>query len=513
MKKYILSSLLLLSVSSHAKLLHIIHTNDLHSYFVGYQNGKGGYARLKAKLNELKADADAKGVETLIVDGGDFGEGTSFFMSNEGADCIKALEHFGTEVSVVGNHDYMLGGNALSKQIKKANVPTKIISANIVQTPDMELGDLVKPYADFEKNGIKIRVIGLSTSEPHFQYAISPGYINDPIAVGNIEAAKAKTEGKDLIIALTHIGTMYDKLLAQNSTDIDLIVGGHDHKRLDQAMMIKNKNKKEVPIVQAESHGLVVGSLWIDVKENHEIEVVSYKLHDIVAPMPEEPAMANFVMEVQDRRNDMFGGRFDEPIGFSEIKLTGYEDGHAVLEKSCWGEHMAKMSADAAGADVGLHMAFFEGMMILPGVIKFGDVVDNFPHIRRLGDMGWEIASFETDGKTLKLLLRSIAAMKKQMGISFYGLDYNFVRMPDNLPGVGGMSYAWNLKLHGKKIVKDQKYRVAFPAEIAHAVKVSLPKKAQAIFPNLKPSGKYYWPVMEEYIRKNSPIKCLTKQW
>jgi hypothetical protein len=67
--------------------------------------------------------------------------------------------------------------------------------------------------------------------------------------------------------------------------------------------------------------------------------------------------------------------------------------------------------------------------------------------------------------------------------------------------------------LHGKKIEKDKKYRVAFPAEISHAVKVSLPKKAQSLFPGLQPSGKYYWNVMEEYIRKNSPIKCLTKQW
>jgi 2',3'-cyclic-nucleotide 2'-phosphodiesterase (5'-nucleotidase family) len=403
MKKILLPLLLGLSFSSQAKLLHIIHTNDLHSYFEGYDTGKGGYARLKLKLEELKAKSEQAGIPTLIVDGGDFGEGTSFFFSEAGATSIRALGVFGTEVSVVGNHDYLMGGNVLSKQIKKANVSTKIISANLVQTPDMELTDVVKPYADFEKNGLKIRVIGLSTSEPHFQYAISPGWINDPIAIGNIEGNRAKAEGKDLVIALTHIGTMFDKLLAQNSKDIDLIVGGHDHKRLDQAMMVPNLDKKIVPIVQAASHGMVIGSLLIDVQENHKVEIVEYKLHDIAYPMAEDQNMVALVQQAKELRNEALNGRFDEVVGYSDIKLSGYEDGHEVLQKTCWGEHMAKMSADVTSADIGMHLAFFEGMAIKPGPITFGNLVDNFPHTRNPGDPGWEIETFETYGKNLKI--------------------------------------------------------------------------------------------------------------
>jgi 5'-nucleotidase len=513
MKKLYLLFFALFSFTSQAKLLHIIHTNDLHSYFEGYDTGKGGYARLKLKLEELKAKSAEAGIPTLVVDGGDFGEGTSFFFSEAGATSIRALGVFGTEVSVVGNHDYLMGGNILSKQIKKANVPTKIISANLVQTPDMELTDVVKPFADFDKNGLKIRVIGLSTSEPHFQYAISPGWINDPIAIGNIEGNRARAEGKDLVIALTHIGTTFDKLLAQNSKDIDIIVGGHDHKRLDTAMMVPNLDKKLVPIVQAASHGMVIGSLLVDVKENHKVDIVEYKLHDIAYPMAEDQTMVALVEEAKVLRNDALDGRFDEVVGYSDIKLTGYEDGHAVLEKSCWGQHMAKMSADATKADIGMHLAFFEGMTIRPGPITYGNLVDNFPHARKPGDPGWEIATFETSGKNLKILLRAIATMKKQMGISFHGVDFDFVRMPDNLPYAGGLSFAWNFKLNGKRIDKFKKYKVAFPAEVGYAVKISLPKKAQDIFPKLDFTGQYYWPVMDAYMKKYSPIKCLSRDW
>ena len=508
MKNLFCLFLCVFSVSSHAKLLHIIHTNDLHSYFSGYKDNRGGYARIKAQIDQLKLESKNKDIPTLVLDGGDFGDGTSYYLTNEGANSLKALEIFQTEVAVVGNHDFLLGGKTLANQIRRANVSTKVVSANLVSTPEMGLEGLVTPYADIEKDGMKIRVIGLTTAEPQFQYSMTPGYINEPITIGNVEAIKAKDAGKDLIIALTHIGTRFDKLLVQSSTAIDLVVGGHDHKRLDQALMVKNRDKKLIPIVQAASHGLVVGSLLIDVKENHQVEVVEYKLIDIASPMEEDANMSLFVQETERDRDQLFNNRFDEVIGSSKIKLTGYEDGNAVIQKSCWGQNMAKMSADATGADVGIHLAFFEGMTINPGVITFGNILDNFPHVSAFGQPGWELATFEMNGKNLKILLRAIAALKSQVGISFYGLKYNSVGL-DNIPYIGGFNYIFNMKINGKKIDKKQKYTLAIPSEIGNAVRITLPKKAQKIFPELKMTGKYYWEEMENYIKKNSPIGCL----
>jgi 5'-nucleotidase len=508
MKNLICLLLCIFSVQAHAKLLHIIHTNDLHSYFSGYADQRGGYARITAKIEELKQESKNKNIPTLVLDAGDFGDGTSYFLANEGVNSLRALEIMQTEIAVVGNHDFIMGGKALANQIRKANVPTKIISANLVGTPDMGLEGLVKPYADIEKQGIKIRVIGLTTAEPQYQYSMSPGFVNEPILVGNVEAAKAKSEGKDLVIALTHIGSLFDKLLVQSSTDIDLVVGGHDHNRMEEALMIKNRNKKIVPIVQAAAHGLVVGSLIIDVKENHQVEVIEYKLIDIAAPMNEDEHMNDFIHETERDRNHLFGNRFDEPIGSSEIKLTGYEEGRPVLEKSCWGENMAKMSSDSTGADIGVHLSFFEGVTIDPGVITFGNIVDNFPHVTVHGEPGWEISTFEMNGKDLKTLIRGIATLKSQIGISFYGVTFKSIGF-DNIPYVGGINYTFNFRVDGKRIEKNKKYTLAIPAEIAHAVKILLPKKVQKIFPALNMTGKFYWQEMENYVKKNSPIKCL----
>lgn len=496
--KVITTALLLsLPILGHARIVHIIHTNDLHSYFKGYYNGTGGYARVLTKIKELKAESAAQGVEVLHLDGGDWGEGTSFFLSDKGAASIQALGMMGVEVAVIGNHDHMMGGNILGQQIRRANVATKFISANIVKTPSMNLGELVTPYVDITKAEIPIRVIGLSTAQAHYQYQMFPGYILPPTQVGARESAKARKAGKKLIIALTHIGVSADEKLVRGSREIDVVVGGHSHTRLDQVRWAKNLKGKMVPIVQAASHGLVVGSLTLDVKDDGNVEVVNYKLHDVSAPMREDAKMAAHVLNAADDRNQYFGGRWNDIIGETQIPLSGHVNGRAVLKETCWGKHMAKMSKEVADADVGVHLASFEGMYMPPGTITFGDMVDNFPHFRKYGDPGWQISTILVRGIILKPIMLGIYQLRNQLGVNFNGLSYN----------VAG-DKAVDFKVNGYSINNKALYRVAFPAEIGYALKLTLPWVTARLFPSLRNTGKYYWTSMEEYIKVNSPITC-----
>jgi 2',3'-cyclic-nucleotide 2'-phosphodiesterase (5'-nucleotidase family) len=508
MKNLIFGLCLITSFSAQAKLLQIIHTNDLHSYFKGYKDGYGGYAKLKVKIDELRADASERGIEVLQLDGGDFGEGTSFFMSQEGVASVEALGMLGTDISVIGNHDHMLGGRVLSDQIKKANIATKFVSANLVATPEMNLNGVVTPYADITKAGTSIRVIGLSTAEAHFQYPLLPGFILPAVPVGAALADEAKKKGKELVIALTHIGLKSDKDLAKKSSGIDLIVGGHSHTRLEEVIYEKNKNNKNVPIVQAGAHGLVVGSLLVDIKENGELEVVEYKLHEILPAMKEDQQMVEFVAVAAEDRNQYFGGRWDEIIGQTLIPLSGYRRGSNPTAASCWGEHMAKMSQEASKADLALHLAQFDGMALEPGQITYGDMIENFPHFRNYGDPGWEISTINVSGKALKVILKAVINLK-DMGVNFYGMNYRVFKIPSFIPFIGSKQYAYGLRVNGKKINNKEMYTLAFPSEIGHALKMSLPAVAQKVIPELKNTGHYYWHVMEDYIKNNSPIQCL----
>jgi 5'-nucleotidase len=478
-----------------ARLLQIIHTNDLHSQFDGYYNGLGGYARVMTKIKEIRADAKKKGIEVLQLDAGDWGEGSSFFLSDNGADSIKALEMLGTEITTIGNHDHMLGGKILGKQIRAANVKTKFVLANLVQTPDMELGNTLQPYVDLNRGGIPIRVIGLTTSSDYFQYSISPGKIKYPIYIGEAEAKKGKEARRELVIALTHLGLYQDEVLASNSSSIDVIIGGHSHSKLSKVDWIKNQKGKYVPIVQAWAHGLAVGSLLIDVKENGEgVEVVEYKLHEVGAPLAADPEMVEFVEKSARKRNRNFSIDWNEIIGETETPITGYIKGHPVFRSSCWGYHMARAVRKAVNASVGMHVAAFEGTYKPAGPITFGDIVENFPHIRKYGDQGWEIATVTMPGFKLRPLMYWIS--RRGYGVTFSGLGYK------SLPNKKKVMVIDNEVIEDRGI-----YTVAFPAEMALAINTSLPKY-QKYLKGLKYTKKYYWASVVNYIKENSPIRC-----
>jgi len=507
-KKSMILVIFFISFFVEARTLHILHTNDLHSYFQGYRNGLGGYAKLMTKIQELKSESQSKGIEVLHLDGGDFGEGTSFFLSENGATSIKALGVLGVDVSVIGNHDHMLGGSVLGDQIRRAKVSTKFLSANLVQTKEMNLSDLVKPYVDLERAGIKIRIIGLSTSEAHYQYPLLPGFILPPVPIGIHLGNKARESGKELVIALTHIGQKEDEKLARESSEIDLIVGGHSHHFLDKVNWQTNKKNRSVPIVQAGSHGLALGSLMLDVSDAGEVKVLNYTLHQIPTDLEENSQMLSLVDQAVENRNNYFQNRWDEVIGESYINLSGHRFGAPILSQSCWGQHMARISKESTGSDIGVHLAIFEGEEIPAGPIKFGDIIDNFPHFRKYGDRGWEMTTIEMKGIFLKLFISAVVNITQNFGVNYHGLSFKTVLIPQSIPYIGGRILPTQMKINGEKINHSANYKMAFPAEVAFAIKESLPEVAKKIFPGLHFTGKFYWTEIERYIRQQSPIKC-----
>jgi 5'-nucleotidase len=72
-----------------------------------------------------------------------------------------------------------------------------------------------------------------------------------------------------LVICLSHLGYKYkedpnrvcDTILAQKTKDIDLIIGGHSHTFLDQPVVAKNLEGKEVLINQVGCYGLNLGQI------------------------------------------------------------------------------------------------------------------------------------------------------------------------------------------------------------------------------------------------------------
>ena len=494
-----------------SKRIQILHTNDLHSYFAGTRGGIGGYAQLKSVVNELKGKANKENIPTLFLDAGDFGEGSSFYFSNQGVDSLRALDYLGVDVSVLGNHDYILGGRELSKQIQEAKLKTKITSANLVGKSKMGLLNLMPDYVDYEIEKLRIRIFGLSTNEIHFMYPMRPnGYIADYYKAGIKQAEKAKKDKVDFTIALTHIGVLSDIKLAEKTDSVQLIVGGHSHTVITEPKMVKNLAGNKIPIVQAGSHSGFIGSLIIDIKGRGEFEIIDYKIHYINRDMPQDEEVKKFVTKAYETRERYFGRSWSEVIGFSEIALSGNTNGQTIQNRTCWSRHIAKLIKDTANADLGVQIDNFNGEQIEPGTITFGDIIDNFPHFRKWGDNGWKLSRVMISGFLVKKFVEILGNSEISNNFTIAGLQtmdkdlkklvpYDFTKHPIN-----------NLYISGEKIQVLRNYSVGMPSEVPFALKKMVDIFGYLIFNKVEtvPSSDY-WRLVENHIRENSPLRCL----
>ena len=131
----------------------------------------------------------------------------------------------------------------------------------------------VKPFKIFNKNGLKIGVFGLGIElQGLVDKTMSKETVyNDPLEITQDMVRILKKEKKcDLVICLSHLGYKYsnddankisDIKLAEQTKDIDLIIGGHTHTFLNKPTIVKNLDGKEVLVNQVGCYGINLGRI------------------------------------------------------------------------------------------------------------------------------------------------------------------------------------------------------------------------------------------------------------
>lgn len=497
---------LLTSLTCHAKLLQIIHVNDMHSFFAGTRDGRGGYARLKSRALELKQAAAEQGIPTLFLNAGDSLEGSSYYFADRGVASMRAVDMLGIDVSVMGNHDFIQGPHELRRIIQESKLQGKLLSANLHAKGFMGLKGLIKNYVDFEFEGRKVRVMGLTTSEIVYQYPLLPtSFVSDPVVMARSLENQAVFQGIDYIIALTHLGHRKDRELISKTMNIDLVVGGHSHTLLDRPIEVANAQNRMVPMVQAGAHTHYLGSLIVDLDKR---SIVSSRLHPIDGTIAEDESMKEFVDEARDKKIHYLGRDISEVIGESHIDLSG-PSGDKNEKRTCWSRHIARLSRLKARTDIALQFDMLQGEKIPAGPITYGDIVDNFPHFRKWGDQGWKVGRARVSGLLLKRVLRLIARSEiaeevtvdgAQVNLNGQKAFYDHLKHPVN-----------KILINGYPIRNWKFYTIALPSEIPYALYRTLGLVGRLVLSDFRTvPGSDYWPMMEEYVRTNSPIECLT---
>lgn len=275
--------------SDARKKVTILHTNDTHSQIDPFPLNhskypdQGGVERRKQLIDLIREEEK----NVLLLDAGDIFQGTPFFNVHGGEIELKLMSAMGYDAATMGNHDFDGGMDGFLKALPHANFPFLCANYDFSQTV---LADQTKPYQIFKKSGIKIGVFGLGVELDGLvsrELYKETRYL-DPIQTAQNWASFLRhEEGCQLVICLSHLGyeprlnAVCDKVLATETSEIDLIIGGHSHTFMERAEIWKNKDGKTVLINQVGWAGLMLGR--VDFEFNLKNEMDSFSMSNPIA--------------------------------------------------------------------------------------------------------------------------------------------------------------------------------------------------------------------------------------
>ena len=282
----------------------ILHTNDVHGAVEGY-----------AYIAQLKADYEAKGAEVILVDAGDFSQGTTYVSSTKGADAVTMMNAAGYDVVTLGNHEFDYGYAQLKENMSKAKF--KVVCADVFNEDGTPIFDANYTYTT--KSGVKVGFFGMET--PETQTKANPTKIKGLTFATNDAFTKAAADqvealkDADVVICLAHLGVDGESK-PYRSTDlyaavkgIDFIIDGHSH-----TVMTKGENGEPI-----QSTGTAFANIGVIVIDDATKKIESNSLFEIKEDTAKDATVAAAAQKIIDRIDKEYGAVFAK----SEVVLNG----------------------------------------------------------------------------------------------------------------------------------------------------------------------------------------------
>jgi 2',3'-cyclic-nucleotide 2'-phosphodiesterase (5'-nucleotidase family) len=203
----------------------LFHINDVHGQI-------NNFARIAWVVEQEKKKNP--GAAVFFLNAGDNFSGNPVVDHYEpkGEPILQLMNRMGFDVMVLGNHEFDYGREVLKSFMERANFP--IICANAHLKKQKDSFPQPPPFTILKTpTGIKIAVLGLLQVDPYTGIPSThplhlPGFtFSDPIATA--KKYRYLKKENDIFIALTHLGSRADEVLAQEIKELDLIIGGHSH--------------------------------------------------------------------------------------------------------------------------------------------------------------------------------------------------------------------------------------------------------------------------------------------
>ena len=378
-KRIILSSLLVfllatagvfcLAANSSTKKLDVMFLHDTHSHlneFATVEDGEtqtlGGFAKIKTLINQQKAENP----DTLLLDAGDFSMGTLVqVVYEEEASELRMLGNLGMDAVTLGNHEFDYKAEGLANMLNTAVSSGDPIPAIVVCNVDwdaMENAGItdyqlllqeafenygIEEYIVVEKGDVKIAITGVFGEDCLDCVPNCPLTFKDPVeAVKETVEEIQEEEDVDMIVCVSHGGTWEedekseDEILAKSVPELDLIVSGHTHTKLDEPIV-----HGDTYIVSTAEYGKYLGNLSVSQKASGRWNMDSYELITVDSSIEPDKAtqekIDGFMNMVDSKYLEKFGYTRNQVLCTNEIDFATSSDTSALHTELNLGSIMA----------------------------------------------------------------------------------------------------------------------------------------------------------------------------
>jgi len=289
--------LLLLAIppaAAETTRLTFLHLNDIYEHLP--RAGRGGLAEIGTLIERERTAARGP---VFLTFGGDLISPSLASSITEGAHMIRIFNALGTDVAVLGNHEFDFGPEVAAQRIGESRFPW--LGANVIGPNGQIFGGAVATTIR-QAGELRIGFAGVLTAATA-RVSKAPGIEFQPELPALRDAAAAlRAAGVDLVVALTHLDLEQDRE-AQRVPGVDLVLGGHDH---DPAALME----RGVLALKAgsDAYWLGVVELTVDKPANGPARITSVGWRMVPnTGTPPSPAIAPLVAAVESRLDSALG--------------------------------------------------------------------------------------------------------------------------------------------------------------------------------------------------------------
>jgi len=426
----------------------VLHTNDMHGWIMprpdknAPQRLVGGAAALAKGVASFRKDGP-----TLLVDAGDWFQGTPEGSLTQGRSAVDVLNAVGYDAVAPGNHEFDVGVDGVRSLAAGLKMP--VLAANVLDAKTRAVVDFFRPYVIREVGGVKVGLFGLLTTQMKalaFEKNIAGLEFQDEVEAARNAVARLRAEGAEVVIALSHLGLeqpgrppfVGDRALAARVPGIDVIVGAHTHTPIFEPAAASTA----ALIVQSAPNMTFLGYVKL------EIDPVSRKVVGRTAGLTklwvDEYGADEDVARIAKRYEEEVGRELDVAIATAAVTLTRERQ-----KESTAGDWVADCVRDWSGTQLAFQNGGGVRADVPAGAVKLRHIFEVMPFDNYVATLSL------TGAQVRSILERGVSGTAGMIQVSGLSLAYDAAAQPG--------SRVREVLVAGQPLRDDAAYTVAAP--------------------------------------------------